>query len=190
MGSTAPSLKKLMRTHVAPMIMTCPSPKRKVVPGATQKATTRRRLRRTRPSAAQVNDSHFLQTDVQFFLSHFYSQLTSIASQSTLGAGQLSQALDPSPTEPSSQEKPISVEATDAFTMAKNVNFILDIRWSTFLLISWFARLSNLYLIICHARHLLRKYPCKSRGLAVHLLTTIPSTLGIVPLLILILPIP
>ena len=54
-------------------------------------------------------------------------------SQSTLGAGQLSQALDPSPTEPSSQEKPISVEATDAFTTTENVSFILDIRWSIFL---------------------------------------------------------
>ena len=59
-----------------------------------------------------------------------------------------------------------------------------------FPLTSWFTRLSNLYLIICHDRHLLRKYPCKSRGLAVHLLTTIPLTLGTVPLLILILLIP
>ena len=58
MGSTAPSLKKLMRTHAAPMIMTCQSPKCKVIPGATQKATTGKRLRRIRPSAAQVNDSH------------------------------------------------------------------------------------------------------------------------------------
>jgi len=124
-----------MRTHAAPMIMTCQSPKRKVAPGATQKATTGKRLRRTRPSAAQVNDSHFPQTDIQFLIP-FSSWLSSIASQSALGAGQLSQALDPSPTEPSSQEKPISVEATDAFTMAENVSFIFDIRWSTFLLIS------------------------------------------------------
>jgi len=43
-----------------------------------------------------------------------------------LGAGQLSQALDPPPTEPSSQEKPISVEAPNAFSMAENVSFILD----------------------------------------------------------------
>ena len=55
-----------MRTHAAPMIVTCQSPKRKVVLGATQKAITRKRLRRTRPSAAQVSDSHFPQTDVQF----------------------------------------------------------------------------------------------------------------------------
>jgi len=70
------------------------------------------------------------------FLIPFSSQLSSIASQSTLGAGQLSQALDPSPTKPSSQEKLILVEATDAFTMAENVSFILDIHWSTFLLTS------------------------------------------------------
>ena len=132
MGSTAPSLKKLMRTHAAPMIMTCQSPKRKMVPGATQKATTRKRLRRTRPTTAQVSDSHFPQTDVQFLIP-FSSQLSSIASQSALSARQLSQALDPPPTEPSSQEKPISVEATNAFTMAENVSFILDIRWSIFL---------------------------------------------------------
>ena len=54
-------------------------------------------------------------------------------SQSALGAGQLSQALDPPPTEPSPQEKPISVEATNAFTMTENMSFILDIRWSIFL---------------------------------------------------------
>ena len=54
-------------------------------------------------------------------------------SQSTLGTGQLSQALDPPPTEPSSQEKPIAVEATNAFIMAENVSFIFDIRWSIFL---------------------------------------------------------
>ena len=74
--------------------------------------------------------------------------------------------------------------------MVEKVSFILDTRWSTFLLISWFARLSNLYLIICHTRHPLRKYLCKSRGLAVHLSTTIPLTLGTVPLLILISSIP
>ena len=82
-----------------------------------------------------MNDSHFPQTDIQFFIP-FSSQLSSIASQPALGVGHLSQALDPSPTEPSSQEKPISVEATDAFTMAENVSFILDIRLSIFLLVS------------------------------------------------------
>ena len=103
-----------------------------MVLGATQKATTGKRLHRTRPSAAQVNDSHFPQTDVQFF-DPIFSQLSSIVSQSALGAGQLSQVLDPLSTEPSSQEKPILVEATDAFTTAENVSFILDTRWGIFL---------------------------------------------------------
>jgi len=67
------------------------------------------------------------------FFIPFSSQLSNIVSQSVLGAGQLSQALDPPPTEPSSQEKPISVEATNAFTMVENVSFILDIHWSIFL---------------------------------------------------------
>ena len=40
--------------------------------------------------------------------------------------GQVSQVLDPPPTESSSQEKPISVEAPNAFTMAENVSFMLD----------------------------------------------------------------
>jgi len=52
-----------------------------------------------------------------------------------LGAGQLSQVLDPPSTEPSSQEKSISVEATDAFTTTENVSFILDTRWGIFLLL-------------------------------------------------------
>ena len=73
MGSTTPSLKKLMRTHAIPMITTCQSPKHKVVLGAIQKATTRKRLHRTRPSATQVNDLHFPQTDVQFFDPIFFT---------------------------------------------------------------------------------------------------------------------
>ena len=121
-----------MKTNAAPTIVTYQSSKRKAVQGATQKAVTRKRLRRTRPSAAQVNYSHFPQTNVQIFIP-FSSQLSSIASQSALGAGQLSQVLDPLSTEPSSQEKPISVEATNAFTTAENVSFILDTRWSIFL---------------------------------------------------------
>jgi hypothetical protein len=79
-----------------------------------------------------VNTSHFPQTDVQFF-DPIFSQLSSIASQSALGAGQLSQVLDPPSTEPSCQEKPISAEATDAFTTVENVSFILDTRWGIFL---------------------------------------------------------
>ena len=75
MGSTAPSLKQLMRTHAAPMIMTCQSPKRKVVPGSIQKATTRKRLHRTRPSAAQVNNSFFPQNDIQLLILFLHSYL-------------------------------------------------------------------------------------------------------------------
>ena len=67
------------------------------------------------------------------FFDPIFSQLSSIVSQSALGAGQLSQVLDPPSTEPSSQEKPISAEVTDAFTTAENVSFILDICWSIFL---------------------------------------------------------
>ena len=88
-----------MRTPAAPTIVTRQSPKRKVVLGVTQKATTGKRLHRTRPSAAQVNDSYFPQTDVQLF-DPIFSQLLSIASQSVLGAGLLSQALDSTPTKP------------------------------------------------------------------------------------------
>ena len=99
MGSTAPSVKKLMRTPAAPTIVTRQSPKCKVVLGVTQKATTGKRLRRTRPSAAQVNDSYFPQTDVQLS-DPIFSQLLSIASQSSLGAGLLSQTLDSTPTKP------------------------------------------------------------------------------------------
>ena len=99
MGSTAPSLKKLMRTPAAPTIVTRQSPKRKVVRGVTQKATTGKRLHRIRPSAAQVNDSYFPQTGVQLS-DPIVSQLSSIASQSASGVGLLSQALDSSPTKP------------------------------------------------------------------------------------------
>jgi len=67
------------------------------------------------------------------FFYPIFSQLSSIASQSALGAGQLSQVLDPPSTEPSSQEKPISTEATDVFITAENVSFILDTRWGIFL---------------------------------------------------------
>ena len=114
-----------MRTPAAPTIVTCQSPKCKAVLGVTQKATTVKRLRRTRPSAAQVNDSYFPQTDVQLF-DPIFSQLSSIASQSASGAGLLSQALDSSPTKPLSanpQQESILVEVTDASTMAENVNF-------------------------------------------------------------------
>ena len=126
MGSTAPSLKKLMRTPAAPTIVTRQSPKCKVVLGVTQKATTGKDCR-TRPSASQVNDSYFPQTDVQLS-DPIFSQLLSIASQSSLGAGLLSQTLDSTPTKPllaDPQQEPILMEVTDAFTTAENVNFSL-----------------------------------------------------------------
>ena len=76
-GSSTPPLKKLMKTHAAPAIITHQSSKRKVVQGATQKAITGKRLRRTRPSVAQVNNSSFPQNDIQFLipLLHSYQPL-------------------------------------------------------------------------------------------------------------------
>ena len=74
-----------------------------------------------------MNDSYFLQTDVQLS-DPIFSQLSSIASHSTLGAGLLSQALDSTPTKPllaNPQQEPILVEVTDASTTAENVNFSL-----------------------------------------------------------------
>ena len=64
MGSAAPSLKRLMRTPVVSTIVTRHSPKRKASLGVTQKATTGKRLRRTRPSAVQVINSPFPRTGV------------------------------------------------------------------------------------------------------------------------------
>jgi len=57
MGSAAPSLKKLMKTHAASTIVTYHSSKRKAAQGTTQKTTIGRRLHKMRPSAAQVNNS-------------------------------------------------------------------------------------------------------------------------------------
>ena len=54
-----------------------------------------------------------------------FLQLSTIASQSALGAELLSQAFDSAPTEPSSadsQKEPISVVIIDASTMAENVS--------------------------------------------------------------------
>ena len=64
MGSTAPTLKKVMKTQDAPTIVTYQSSKRNAAQGATQKTITGKRLRRTRPSAAQVNNSYFPQNDI------------------------------------------------------------------------------------------------------------------------------
>jgi len=54
LGSTAPPLKKLMKTQAASTIVTYQSSKRKAAEGTTQKTITRKRLRRTRLSSAQV----------------------------------------------------------------------------------------------------------------------------------------
>ena len=53
-GSTAPTLKKLMKTQAAPTIVTYRSSKRKTTQGTTQKTIIGKRLRRMRPSTAQV----------------------------------------------------------------------------------------------------------------------------------------
>ena len=70
-GSAAPSLKKLMKTYAAPIIVTYQCSKRKAVQGTTQKAVTGKILRRTRPSAAQVNNPYSSQTDVQLLIPLF-----------------------------------------------------------------------------------------------------------------------
>ena len=54
MGSTAPPLKKLMKTQATSTIITYQSSKRKAAEGTTQKTIIGKRLRRTRPSTAQV----------------------------------------------------------------------------------------------------------------------------------------
>ena len=87
-----------------------------------------------------MNDSYFLQTDVQLS-DPIFSQLSSIASQTALGAGLLSQALDLTPTKPLSvdpQQELISVEVTDASTTAENVNFSLMLV-KVFSLTFWFT---------------------------------------------------
>ena len=68
-----PSLKKLMKTHAASTIVTYHSSKRKAAQGATQKAVTRKRHHRTRPSAAQVNNSFFPQNDIQLLIPFLHS---------------------------------------------------------------------------------------------------------------------
>ncbi|XP_066333337.1 uncharacterized protein [Miscanthus floridulus] len=57
MGSTAPTLKKLMKTLAASTILTYQSSKRKATQGVNQKPTTGKRLRRTKSSIAQAFES-------------------------------------------------------------------------------------------------------------------------------------
>jgi len=52
MGSTTPTLKKLMKTSAAPTILTYQSSKYKATQGVTQKITTRKRLHITKSSIA------------------------------------------------------------------------------------------------------------------------------------------
>ena len=73
MGSTAPSLRKLMKTHAAPTIITYQSSKRKVAQGTTQKTSTGKRLHRTRPLAAQVNNPCSSRTDTQLLIPFLHS---------------------------------------------------------------------------------------------------------------------
>ena len=70
-GSATPSLKKLMKTHAAPTIVTYQSSKRKVFQAATKKAVTGKRLHRTRPLAAQVNNLSPYQIDIQLLIPFF-----------------------------------------------------------------------------------------------------------------------
>ena len=95
-----------------------------------------------------------------------------IASQPALGAGLLSQAFDSAPTEPPStdpQKEPILVEITDASITVENVSFILDACQSIFFDLLIYS-VSILHLDSYHARYFLRKHPCKSMSLAVHLM--------------------
>ena len=75
-GSAAPSLKKLMKTHATPTIVMYQSSKRKAVQGTTQKAVTRKRLRRTRSSTTQVNNAYSSQTDIQLLIPFLHSYQT------------------------------------------------------------------------------------------------------------------
>ena len=72
-GSATPPMKKLMKTHAAPTFVMYQSSKRKATQGTTQKTVTRKRLHRTRPSAAQVNNSSFPQNDIQLLIPVLHS---------------------------------------------------------------------------------------------------------------------
>jgi len=55
MGSTTPTLKKLMKTPTAPVILTYQSSKCKATQGVTKKTTTGKRLCIIKSSIVQVN---------------------------------------------------------------------------------------------------------------------------------------
>ena len=176
-GSTAPSLKKLMKTHAAPMIVTYQSSKRKAVQGTTQKAITGKRLRRTRPSAAQVNNPYSFQTDVQLLIPFFIVINHCVPIYPGCGAailgvwfsanwtfiGWFSQGVDFSGNNQCSHNN-------------KNYETFPFYHWCSlehFLKSSWFYSISILHLIPCHVRYFLRKHLCRSRSLTVSLLKTI-----------------
>ena len=133
-----------------------------------------------------MNDSHFPQTDVQFFDPIFFTVIKHRVSVCFWCGIAISDTWSTTNRTFISGEADFS-RGNQCFHNGRKCEFYPWYLLEYFPSTSWFTRLSNRYLIICHARHLLRKYPCKSRGLAVHLLTTIPLTLGTVPLLILIL---
>ena len=72
-GSAAPPLKKLMKTHAAPTIIIYQPSKRKAAQGTTQKTIIGKRLYRMRPSAAQVNNPSFPQNDIQLLILFLHS---------------------------------------------------------------------------------------------------------------------
>ena len=101
------------------------------------------------------------------------SQLSSIASQSALGAVLPFQAFDLAPVEPllaDPQKEQILIEITDASTIAENVSFILDARQSIFLQLLDLLSFFILHLTSYHAIYFLRKHPCKSRTLTAYLM--------------------
>ena len=117
MGSTAPTLKRLMKTQAAPIILTYQSSKCKATQGVTQKTITRKRLRRTRPSTAQVKQ--FILFSKWYSISNSDSFLTVINHCIPICSGcwTVVPGVWISTTRPSSADLPkelITIETTDA----------------------------------------------------------------------------
>ena len=113
MESTTHILKKLMETPAASTMLTYQSSK---CSGVTQKTTTGKRLCRTKPSAAQVNQLISLLTLIFNFWSNSLLKSSSISSQSILSAKLLSQVLEWASANLSSAvppKEPITVKITD-----------------------------------------------------------------------------
>ena len=184
MGSTTPILKKLMKTPAAPAILTYQSSKRKVARGVTQKTTTRKRLCRTKPSAAQVNQLISLLTLIFNFWSNSLLQPSSIAPQSILGANYCPRHLNQHP--PSSHR----LFPLKSRLQLKQLMFLIDFRWqkmsiSLFHLLMLsryplkppsfisFYSLLTIYLV----RLFVKSYLHKNKGLIIHQLMIILLTL-------------